>query len=126
MAKIKFERTSAPTGSVEFSRNPSRGNISRTGAYLQPIDYSDGKDLYSYDKGLTEKAEVPMTFGNISSTDLSNFLAFRAVVVGSKYSFTFTDVDGSTSTARFADGGACEYAPVAPGRYSLSFRLLIE
>lgn len=126
MAKIKFERTSAPTGSVEFSRNPSRGDFSRTTKYKQPQDSSDGGDIYIYNKGITAEAHRELRWRNISSLDLSNFMTFLGVVVGAKYNFTFTDFDGTTATARIINSDEIASAPVAPGRESLTVKLRIE
>ncbi|MBI5307786.1 MAG: hypothetical protein HZB37_05520 [Planctomycetes bacterium] len=128
MAKIKFQRTSAPTGSVEFSRNPSIVNrgMQRKRKYFQPKDFSDSGDLYIYDKGVA-KNYITLTWSNIPKTDYDNFIAFLAVVVGSKYNFTFTDFDGATYTARINNAEDIQSAPVMTGRESLaSVELLIE
>lgn len=126
MAKIKFERTSAPTGSVEFSRNPSRGDHSRVTKYKQPLDYSDGGDPYIYDKGIAAEGLRELHWRNIAALDLTNFMTFLGIVVGAKYNFTFTDSDGTTATARIINADDIVSAPVAPGRESLTVKLRIE
>lgn len=126
MAKVKFERTSAPTGSVEFNRNPSIINgWKRKRKYFQPVDYSDAGDLYIYDKG--EKTDtLVLTWPNISKTDYNNFITFLDVIVGSKYNFTFTDYEGTVSTARIINSHEILSAPVMTDRESLTIELQIE
>jgi hypothetical protein len=126
MAKIKFERVSAPTGSIEFNRNPSGKDYSRKTAYLQPKDLSDGGDYYSYDKGISAKNTRRLYWGNISKTDYDNFITFLGVVAGFKYNFTFTDYDGSSYTARILNSDNIESGPVGTNRESLTVELLIE
>ena len=119
MAKIKFERTSAPTGSVEFTRNPSitgRG-LPRKKKYFQPIDYSDGGDVYIYNKGIT-KDFVTLTWNNNAKTDYTNLMTFIGVVVGAKYNFTYYDSDGLTHTARIINSDNLQSSPVATNRES--------
>lgn len=126
MAKIKFQRTSAPTGSVEFSRNPSitSGSYRRQKQYAQPTDFADGGDIYIYDKGIV-KTIITLTWPNIPTADYTNFTTFLGVVVGAKYNFTFTDIDGATYTARIYNAADITSAPVATGRESLTIELLI-
>ncbi len=127
MAKIKFERTSAPTGSVEFTRNPSitgRG-LQRKKKYFQPIDYSDGGDVYIYNKGIT-KDFVTLTWNNNAKTDYTNLMTFIGVVVGAKYNFTYYDSDGLTHTARIINSDNLQSSPVATNRESFSVELLLE
>lgn len=126
MAKIKFQRIVAPIGSVEFTRNPSRGDYGRKLSYLQPKGRSDGGDWYVYDKGLNPDKTRTLRWRNIPAADLANFLTFLGVVEGSKYDFTFTDCDGSTYTARIWNADDIQSSPVAAGRESLSVVLHIE
>jgi len=125
MAKIKFERTSAPTASVEFSRNPSRGDYQRTRKYLQPMDYADGGDVYIYNKGLAKNI-IELDWRNIPKADYDAFKAFLDVVNGSQYNFIFTDVDAVMYTARIINPDDMRSAPVMADRESLSVKLLIE
>ncbi|GER92692.1 hypothetical protein A45J_0410 [hot springs metagenome] len=126
MAKIKFERTSAPTGSVQFSRNPSRGDYQRSRQYLQPMDYADGGDIYIYDKGIV-KNYMTLHWRNISKTDFDSFFSFLTnVSIGSKNNFIFTDYDGSTYTARIINSDDIQSSPVMTDRESLTVKLLIE
>lgn len=126
MAKIKLERTTPPTGSVEFSRNPSKGDYERITEYLQPKDLAGGGDLYIYDKGDDPKSYKTLRWKNISSADLANFMAFLNAVKGSKYNFTFTDYDSATYTARIMNSNDIRSSPVAHERESLTVELLIE
>lgn len=125
MAKIKFERTSAPIGSVQFSRNPSRGDYQRSQKYLQPMDYADGGDVYIYNKGIKRKI-IDLTWRNIPKADYDAFMTFSDVVNGSQYNFIFTDTDSSTYTARILNADDIRSAPVLADRESLSVKLLIE
>lgn len=123
---IRFERTTAPIGFVQFSRNPGKGNYSRVRRYRQPIDYAGGGELYVYDKGDKED-ERELRWPNISTQDYLNFMTFLdTVAVGAKNSFTFTDYDGATHTARIINAGDISSAPVMTGRESLTIRLRLE
>jgi len=127
MAKIKFERLSAPTGSVEFTRNPSQreGHYQRTVKYLQPKEYSDGGVLYSYNKGIVQNTKR-LVFNNNPASDFTNLLTFLGVVIGITYNFTFTDYDGATYTARIINSDDLQSSPIATERESFTIELLIE
>lgn len=127
MAKIKFERLSAPTGSVEFTRNPSirEGGYRRIKKYLQPKDFADGGNLYVYNKGIVQD-RIIITFHNNPVADYNNLLTFLGVVVGSQYNFTFIDYVGTTYTARILNGDDIVSAPVMTDRESFTIELLIE
>ena len=126
MAKIKFERTQTPVGSVEFSRNPSiHQGLQRHRKYFQPKDFSDGGDIYVYDKGIV-KNFISFSWQNIPTSDYNNFMTFLGVIVGSKYNFTYIASDGTTATARIMNADDIQSAPVATGRESLSVELLLE
>ena len=126
MALIKFERTSAPTGSVQFSRNPSIGDYQRKLQYMQPKDYSNSGDLYSYNKGINPKNYRTLKWKNIPTADYTNFMAFLAVVNGMANNFTFTDTDGTTYTARITNADNIQSQPVLTGRESLTVELVFE
>ena len=127
MAKIKFERTSAPTGSVEFSRNPSGdGGYEDRTKFIQVKAQSDGGVNYVYNKGLAPQKFKTLTWPNLPDADVGNFMTFVGVVVGGKYNFTLTDVDGTTKTARIWNAEEIVTRRVATGRQSLSLELLIE
>ncbi|MDP3013148.1 MAG: hypothetical protein Q8M92_02815, partial [Candidatus Subteraquimicrobiales bacterium] len=125
MAKIKFERTTAPIASVEFSRNPSPQDYSRKTVYLQPKDRSDGGDPYIYDKALNPEKYRTLHWRNIPSADLSNFMTFLSIVAGGKYDFIFTDYDGSKYFARIWNAEDIQSAPVMTGRESLTIEILV-
>lgn len=127
MAKIKFERTSAPIGSVEFSRNPSIPDqgLRRRRQYLQTKDFGGGGTLYVYDHGAVLNF-IELDFRNNPAVDWTNLVTFLGVVGCALYNFTLTLPDGSTSTARIWNGEAILSAPIATARETISVELLIE
>jgi len=127
MAAVKFERTSAPVCSVEFSRNPTiKGGDSGTIGYLQPKDRSDGGDWYIYDKGIDPENYRHLSFENNPELDWTNFKTFLAAVIGSVYNFTFTDPGGNTYTARVWNADNIPWRYVATGRMAFEIELMIE
>jgi hypothetical protein len=126
MALIKFERTAAPAGSVQFSRNPSPGDYRRTLQYMQPKDYSNSGDLYSYNKAINPKNYRTLKWKNIPAADYAGFMTFLTAVAGSAYNFTFTDTDGATYTARITNADNIQSQPVVTGRESLTIELVLE
>lgn len=116
MALIKFERLTAPTGSVNFSRNPSYGS-GEPYKFRQPKDMSDGGDLYSYDKGVVEDL-FELTWNSLPDTDWTNLDNFiRNVAVGIKNSFTYYDKDSNTYTV-VLESEDVDFRPVRYNRYS--------
>jgi hypothetical protein len=68
-----------------------------------PVDYSDGKQLYAYNKGVAEKF-WNLVFKKLSATDYSNFETWLlTTVVGPASTFTLTDEAGVTHTVRLMD-----------------------
>lgn len=126
MAKIKFERTTIPTCCVEFSRNPSPGDYARKITYMQPKDRANGGDVYIYDKGLDPEHTRKLHWRNIPSTDHAAFLIVLGILKGGLLSFTFTDFDGSTHTARITNADDIQSQPVMTGRESLTVELMFE
>ena len=125
--KIKFERITAPTGYVEFSRDPQVPGYKRITQFMQPKDFSDGGDLYVYDKGLGPNRYRTLTFPDISENDLANFMTFfEDVAVGSKNLFLFTDRDGSVHVARIMNSDNIESTPQLANREALTIELLID
>lgn len=126
MVKIKFQRTSAPAGSVEFSRNPSiKGDYQRKKQFMQPKDFSASGDIYIYNKGIEKNYRI-LHWKNIPAQDLTNFLNFiQNVSVGAKNTFIFTDYDGSQYTALIVNADDIVSKPVAYNRESLTVELLI-
>jgi hypothetical protein len=100
MAFARFERTSAPAGYVQFSRNPSNASKDPI-EYLAPQDWSNGGTLYSCNKGLVRRT-FELTWSGMSDADYQSLVTFfETVAVVSRYSFTFTDWNGSTFTVKF-------------------------
>ncbi|MCE5212998.1 MAG: hypothetical protein LLG40_15760 [Deltaproteobacteria bacterium] len=65
-----------------------------------PVDYSEGGQLYAYNKGIAEQF-FNLTFKKLSATDYSNFDTWlKTTVVGPASTFTFTDENGTTHTVR--------------------------
>lgn len=121
MAQIKFDRTVAPIGSVEFSRNPkTKGGYSRALKFLQPsAETSDA--IYSYDKGQTRDTRT-LIWDNIPLADYDNFITFLTdIAKGKSNTFNFTDYDGSVySESRIMNANDFQSAPVAHERESFT------
>ncbi len=102
MATIKFERITSPIGSVQFSDNPCYGS-SMPFEFKQPKDYSDGGELYIYNKGLVEDIFI-LVFKKMTEADYSNMTGFfKNVIQGAGYSFTYYDENGTAHTVRLMD-----------------------
>lgn len=126
MALIKFERVSAPVGSVEFTYHPKPGDYTRKLDIKQVKESSAGNEIYVYDKGNSEEFRT-LKFTNLPEADLTNFLNFVLNVVnGASYSFTFTDYDGGTDTARIWNADDIISSPVGLSRENLTVILRIE
>lgn len=126
MALLKFERVSAPTGSVEFTYHPKPGDYTRKLDIKQLKESSAGNEIYVYDKGNSEEFKT-LKFTNLPEADLTNFLTFlQSVVNGAAYSFTFTDYDGTTETARIWNAENILSNPVGLSRENLTVILRIE
>src|SRR5574343_793688 len=126
MSLIKFERVSAPIGSVEFSRNPAPEKIVRRRSFKQPKDFSDGGVLYSYNKGVVSSFEELHFDGN-PAIDYTNLMTFiNDVVNGNQYSFTYRDYLGNSRTARIYNSDDLQSSPVLPTHEQFSVILYIE
>jgi len=67
------------------------------------VGYSDGKQLYAYDKGIQEQL-VNLVFDRLSQTDFDNFNNWLLnIAVGPKNTFTYTDEDSNNHTVRLLD-----------------------
>ena len=126
MAKIKFSRVSAPSGSIEFSLNPTYGDYGRTYKHLQPKTFTAGGVFYSYNKGL-KREMISLSWATLPASEYTAFISFLDnVAEGCHNTFTFTDFDGSTHTARILNADDISSAPVAGDRESVDVVLLIE
>ncbi len=72
----------------------------RPAAVNVPVDYSEGGQLYAYDKGIAEQF-FELNFEGLSQTDYDNVENWLLnVAVGPLNTFTFTDEDGTDHTVR--------------------------
>lgn len=126
MAKIKFERVSAPTGSITFTYNPTYGEYSRTLRFNQVRTTAAGRVSYVYDKENPHNL-IKLRFTNIPTSDITSFITFiRDVSDGSNYTFTFTDFDGSTETVRLWNAENILMNPLGDDREALTVLLRVE
>lgn len=126
MAKIKFERTAAPVGSIEFSLNPTYGDYKRSYNHLQPKTFTAGGVFYSYNKGLKRKI-IDLSWATLPASEYVAFITFLDnIAKGSHNTFTFTDFEGATHTARILNADEIDSEPVAGDRESFDVVLLIE
>jgi hypothetical protein len=70
MSAIKFERLTAPIGVLQFTRVFDFGKRDPV-EFSQPVDRSDGGDIYIYNKGLSENTIV-LPFQNLPESDYKN------------------------------------------------------
>jgi len=89
------------TGPLVFQTKPHYGDNVHVRQYAQPIDYSVGGDVYSYDKSagqIRERREI--TFQRMLSTDLAALLDFLELIRGAKHNFLFTDENAIAHTVK--------------------------
>lgn len=68
-----------------------------------PVDYSEGGQLYAYDKGIVEQF-FTLDLEKISQNDFDNFADWlENIAVGPKNTFTFTDENSANHTVRLLD-----------------------
>ena len=99
MPYIKFTKGASTftfsCGRVYPTYDPAQVNV--------PVNYSDGGQLYAYDKGIAEQYFY-LSYERLNSTDHANFSSWlETVAVGPKYAFTMTDEDGVDHTVRLMD-----------------------
>jgi hypothetical protein len=86
--------------SLTFSRQPkAEGGYVRHKQYLQPVSYSEGGDVYVYDKGLSARETRTIGINTPSTTDVSKLNNFVSLVRGSRFKFLFSDENGATHKA---------------------------
>lgn len=89
------------------------------------VDYSEGGQLYAYDKGIDEQF-FNLTFTNANATDFANFEDWLAnVAVGPVNTFTYTDRDSNDFTVRLMDTKN-PLRGVGPGKWGGTVRLRKE
>jgi len=89
------------TGPLTFQTRPHYGDNVHVRQYAQPIDYSVGGDVYSYDKSagqIRERREI--TFQRMLSTDLAALLNFLELICGAKHNFLFTNEKATAHTVK--------------------------
>jgi len=68
-----------------------------------PVDYSEGGQLYAYDKGIEEQF-FNLVFERIPKADYDNVDDWlKNIAVGPKNTFTYTDEDSANHTVRLLD-----------------------
>jgi len=121
MPNTKFTKDS---NTFEFSKgrsfprdDPSAVNVA--------IDYSDGGQMYPYDKGIQEKF-FNLVFERLPLSDYNNLDNWLTnIAVGEKNAFTYTDEDGNDYTVRLMEDKN-PLKEVASGLYSGAIRLRKE
>ena len=89
------------------------------------VDYSDGRQLYAYNKGVEEQF-FNLDFVRVTDTDHSNYLNWlRNVAVGPLNTFTFTDENSTEHTVRLMDTEDT-LEEVDPGQWSGRVKLRKE
>jgi hypothetical protein len=68
-----------------------------------PVDYSEGGQLYAYDKGIEEQF-INLSFDRLPQADFNNFSDWLLnIAVGPLNTFTYTDESGAAHTVRLLD-----------------------
>lgn len=81
------------------------------------VDYSAGRQIYAYDKGVQEQA-FALDFELVPTADHDNFARWLTVVaVGPKNAFTHRDESGVDHTVRLIDT-VDPFVEVSPGAWS--------
>jgi hypothetical protein len=98
MSLITFVRAAAPAASFEPTHNPKYGSDdARMIRRHQPVNLAQA-DVYSYNKG--QSIPVSLKWANMPTADLTALLAFFSAISGARYTFTYTDWNGTAHTAR--------------------------
>lgn len=103
------------SAALQFIRGPRYGDYKRKKQYIQPIDYSDGDDIYVYDKGLSARNTREITFQRMITADLTRLLEFIEIVRGAKFAFNFYDENGVEHKTLLINPDDITSAPVAYG-----------
>ncbi|HOW54127.1 MAG TPA: hypothetical protein PLR60_05660 [Syntrophorhabdaceae bacterium] len=100
---------------IVFGHNPRYGEYRRKRKYAQPVSYSEGGDVYVYDKGSSARNTREITFSVMLSTDLKNLLDFIEIVRGAKFAFNFHDEEGTVHKTIILNPDEITSAPVSYG-----------
>ena len=91
----------------------------------QVIGRTAGGEVVAYDKGVTT-FETTLTFSSLNGTQKSDLTEFFAdETEGTLNTFTYTDPNSDTHTARFLDP-ELEFTKVGSGSWSVSVRLELD
>lgn len=102
MSLITFECAS-PAATWSPTHNPNYGSDDPAIRRHQPVDLSDGGDVYSYNHG--QSTPITLHWAKMPSADLATLLAFFTAIAGAANTFTYTDWDADTHTVRLASDG---------------------
>lgn len=105
--------------SVQFTRNPLRGNADQHERF-QAIGYTSAGDPYVYTKRL-KRAGRTLIYPHQSLSVLSNVQLFYCDRSGSKLLFTWYDHLSVSHIVRFA--GDIAFRETAPGQYQIQILL---
>lgn len=122
MALISFSRATAPVASITFANNPSVKRYGGIEDYYQIVTKTG--DVYTYDYGLNSTQVINLSWNAISYDNFIQILNFYETVKKSMYSFTFTDFNSDTSSARFIS--ALNFVYIKSDLLSCSFDILID
>lgn len=118
MSLITFTCAS-PSASWTPSRNPKYDGYAQTEEHYQPLDFA-GSDLYSYDHGHTHGRTLE--WSALPAAEMTTLLAFVAAMHGGVHTFTFTDYDSTTYTARIISQ-ALTYRSILNGFYAVTLEI---
>lgn len=86
--------------SLTFAYQPKvEGGYTRHKQYLQPVSYSEGGEVYVYDKGLSAREKREIAINTPSTTEHANINNFIGLVRGSRFKFLFSDENAATHKA---------------------------
>ena len=102
--------------SLTFQYQPkNEGGYVRHKQYLQPISYSEGGDVYVYDKGLSARETRSVSINTPSTTEHAALNSFIGLVRGSRFKFLFSDENAATHTAIIANANDIVSSPLMSG-----------
>lgn len=124
MGLISFARITSPVASITFASNPSVRKFGGTEDYYQITNLSAGGDIYVYDYTLESTQILRFSWDGISYNNFIAILNFYETMQKTMYSFTFTDFDATTATARFIS--SLQFTYISSNLLTLSFDILID
>jgi hypothetical protein len=96
-----------------FAIQPKYGDYHRRKKYAQPVSYSEGGDVYIYDKGLVARNTRDLTLQEILPADLTYLLNFIEIVRGAEYAFNLYDENGTAHKVIILNPDDIRSAPVS-------------